>query len=208
MDIVATDLAPDDCGMTSDKWVEEFVLHPILATKPRDTESNKARKIAREAVIKAIKEKYDIVVNHEQVRKAFNNRKTRLTSKTDANKTGNEPVVLSAAKKKLELFLTGTGEGGGAIVERVQGGFDVGLGSSKETAVRETRSAPPTPSKHAPAVKRLAADICTSPSVKRLKLEQTQLNLMEEQLRYYTRQNSEEEAQYRHLFFNNVLEGF
>ena len=91
-------------------------------------------------------------------------------------------------------------------MERVQGGFDVGLGSSKETAVRETRSAPPTPSKHAPAVKRLAADICTSPSVKRLKLEQTQLNLMEEQLRYYTRQNSEEEAQYRHLFFNNVLD--
>lgn len=91
---VQQDADNDETGLSYEYWVALFKTHPILASKARSSEANNAKKRARFDIMKTIKDEKNLSVTDSQVRKAFNNRKSRLLSKLDANKTGNNPYVI------------------------------------------------------------------------------------------------------------------
>ena len=92
--------ATDEHGLTYSKWVGLFLQHTILASKAKSAEANQSRKLARESIAKVIKQENSIhEMTGEQVRKAFNNKKSRLSAKNDIKRTGNVAISLNEDEK-------------------------------------------------------------------------------------------------------------
>ena len=117
----------DETGLSYEYWVALFKTHPILASKARSSEANNAKKRARFDIMKTIKDEKNLSVTDSQVRKAFNNRKSRLLSKLDANKTGNNPVMLSKEEKLFHDYLFNA-DGGmeNPASNKIPGAIDIG----------------------------------------------------------------------------------
>ena len=73
-----------------------LMRHEILASKAKSTTANKGRKTARENIAAELNIDFpNEGITEERVRKAYNNKKSRLLAKINSKRTGNVQVELS-----------------------------------------------------------------------------------------------------------------
>ena len=93
--------------LTYKQWVTYFVQYPILREKQKTKTVNSEKAIARAAIVEKIREELQLDITTEQVRKSFNNKKTRLQNKMDSRKTGNTSYKLDEDEEQLRDYLDG-----------------------------------------------------------------------------------------------------
>ena len=140
--------APEQSSSKSDdnisyaQWIKYFLKFSVLKNKSKGGDANKAKKCARDTIISLIQTEMNITVTDEQIRKSFNNKKTRLMAKVDRRKTGNVTETLTDDEKLFETFLYGDSSedfGNPSLLE-VPSGMEFGLSMSDTCSVSSLNS--------------------------------------------------------------------
>ena len=90
-----------DDNISYAQWIKYFLKFSVLKNKSKGGD-DKAKKCARDTILSLIQTKMNITVTDEQIRKSFNNKKTRLMAKVDRRKTGNVTETLTDDEKLFE----------------------------------------------------------------------------------------------------------
>ena len=184
----------DEHGLSFGRWVDLFLEHSILASKAKSATANNSRKSARETISKKINNEFPLLersMTGEKVRKAFNNKKSRTLAKSDSNKTGNNPVTLSADEERFMDFLLGP-DGCNPSVVKVPGAVET-LSSSTAMSSATDPTNDESRARHVSALitskRRLPFPSSESHVAKKARYDSLYVDVMAEQLKYFKKQN-------------------